>query len=67
MVLLDFEKLHVKDEESAWASTAGVVAVGEFGGNPEATLFTDYHELKSFGPAFDHAVEREAGFLVALV
>lgn len=64
---LDLEKLHVKDEESARTSTAGVVAVGEFGGDPEATLFAHDHELKSFGPAWDHAVEGETGFLVPLV
>ena len=65
--LLDFEKLHVKDEESPRTSTARVVSVGEFGGDPEATLFAHDHELKSFGPAFDHAVQRETGFLVPFV
>ena len=55
--LPDLEKLHIKDEKSARTSPAGVVAVGDFGGDPEATLFAHDHELKSFGPAFDHALE----------
>ena len=50
---------------AAGASAAGVFAIGEVGGDPEAALFALDHELQAFGPAFDHAVERETGGLAA--
>lgn len=64
--LLDLEKLDVKDEQATGATSAGVVAVGELGGDPEAALFAYDHELKAFGPAFDDPVERESCFLFPL-
>ena len=49
-----------KHEHACGASAAGIVAVGEFRWNPEAALLAFDHQLKTFGPALDHAVEGEA-------
>jgi hypothetical protein len=50
-----------KTSRSARAATAGVFAVGEVRGDPETALFAFNHELQAFGPALDHAIERETG------
>ena len=63
---LDAEKLDVEDEQSARAPTTGFFTVSEVGWNPKAALFALDHELEALGPAFDHAVKREACGLAAL-
>lgn len=61
----DFDKLDVEYEEAGGVSCGWVFAVGHFGGDPEAAGFAFDHELESFGPACDDAVEREGGGLAA--
>src|SRR5262249_47787560 len=51
---LNREQLDVEDEHAG--RTAGLAAVGQRLGDPEAALLADHHELQRFGPAGDHLI-----------
>ena len=61
--LLHLDKLHVEDEscEGRDGLSCAALAVAESVRNEEAILGTLLHELQTFGPSCDHAVQGELG------
>ena len=66
--LLHLDKLHVEDEscEGRDGLSCAALAVAESVRNEEAILGTLLHELQTFGPSCDHAVQGELGGFAAL-
>src|SRR5215831_16883104 len=62
-------ELDFKDEGRVGANVCArtVGAVSKIGRNEKLPLGADGHELESFGPSFDHAIDRKGGGLAALV
>src|SRR5690242_12584133 len=66
----DAQQLNLEEERRARgdrAAGAGVVAVGEVGGDRDFPGRADLHLLESLGPTLDDAVDRESRGLAALV
>lgn len=64
---LDGEQFNVEDEHPSRSAAHRIVTVGEFGWDPEATLFSFDHELHAFRPTGNDAVERETGWRATFV
>src|SRR5690606_26302957 len=63
------EQFDIEHEGGVRGDAAGRsgAAVGELGGDPEAVLRADRHQLQALGPARDHLAQAEGGRVVALV
>ena len=59
---IDLDQFHVEHEQAVGRAPA---LVREAFRNPEARLLAFDHQLQAFGPALDHAVERERRRLAA--
>src|SRR6516165_968953 len=66
---LDPEEFDFEDKRRvrADATTRALFAIGKFGGHEELPFRAGLHERESFGPGFDHAINRERGRLAAFV
>ncbi len=64
--LSDFYEFDIEHEDSCRVASWWVFTISHFGWNPEAARFAFDHELQSFGPSCNDAVERKAGGLATL-